>query len=149
MSYHDDLVVQAEHLTRVDRKGRPKQVNLRRALSSLYYALFHLLIAEAAGYWKLERHRIILSRVFDHGKMRGACSRCNTKNADLKTVARAFVELQQYRISADYDNATKWTRLEVRNHIKTTKKAFEAWNRIKNKPEAQDFLLSLLVPERK
>ena len=149
MAYHDDLVVQAEHLTLVDRRGRPKQVNLRRAVSSLYYGLFHLLVAEAVGYWKLERHRIVLSRAFEHAKMRGACSRCDPKKADLLIVARAFLQLQTYRTSADYDNATKWTRAEVRKHIKLAKEAFGAWNEIKNTPEAQDFMLSLLVPDRK
>src|SRR5579863_4786974 len=123
MAYHDDLLEQAV-LTNLDRRGRPKQVNLRRAVSSLYYGLFHLLISEAILYWRLERQRDTLSRIFEHVKIRGACSRYDGSNAGLSVVALAFRELQQYRNTADYDNATSWTRLEVREHIKTAKDAF-------------------------
>jgi hypothetical protein len=42
MSLHADLLEQAGNLARLD-PTRPKQVNLRRAVSSAYYALFHLL----------------------------------------------------------------------------------------------------------
>jgi uncharacterized protein (UPF0332 family) len=40
VALHDDLLAQAEHLARVDKK-KPKQANLRRAVSAAYYALFH------------------------------------------------------------------------------------------------------------
>ena len=42
----DDLLLQAKHLQQLD-KLKPKQANLRRAVSSAYYSLFHLLIDEA------------------------------------------------------------------------------------------------------
>jgi hypothetical protein len=40
MSLHADLLEQAEHLAQLD-PTRPKQANLRRAVSSAYYALIH------------------------------------------------------------------------------------------------------------
>jgi hypothetical protein len=40
---HDDLFAQAEMLAKVDAT-KPKQVNLRRAVSSAYYAVFHYLV---------------------------------------------------------------------------------------------------------
>lgn len=43
---HDDLLAQAEALARLDAK-KPKQVNLRRAISSAYYAVFHCLVHHA------------------------------------------------------------------------------------------------------
>lgn len=46
MSIHKDLLQQARLLAILDEK-RPKQANLRRAISSAYYALFHYLIDEA------------------------------------------------------------------------------------------------------
>ena len=46
MSAHGDLLQQAFHLATIDAK-KPKQANLRRAVSSAYYAVFHLLIDEA------------------------------------------------------------------------------------------------------
>jgi hypothetical protein len=44
------------------------QASLRRAVSTAYYALFHLPIDEAVGNWGVPRQR---SRTFDHGKMKG------------------------------------------------------------------------------
>ena len=46
MSLHENLLVHAEALVTMDRT-KPRQANLRRAVSAAYYALFHLLIHEA------------------------------------------------------------------------------------------------------
>jgi hypothetical protein len=43
---HEDLLEQAVRLAMLDVR-RPKQANLRRAVSSAYYAVFHLLVDEA------------------------------------------------------------------------------------------------------
>ena len=43
---YPDLIEQAEHLVYLD-PGKPKQANLRRAVSAAYYALFHYLVLEA------------------------------------------------------------------------------------------------------
>src|ERR1035438_9397336 len=99
MAYHDDLLDQALHLARRDPK-RPKQANLRRAVSTAYYALFHLLVSEAVGYWRLERQRSLLARSFDHKKMKGVCNNFRSQkpqNAELLAVAEAFLDLQQSR----------------------------------------------------
>ncbi|HQZ68834.1 MAG TPA: hypothetical protein PLY87_27290 [Planctomycetaceae bacterium] len=44
---HFDLLQQAESLARLDQRGAPRQANLRRAVSSTYYALFHFLVDES------------------------------------------------------------------------------------------------------
>lgn len=46
LSVFNDLIQQAEMLATVDRR-RPIQANLRRAVSAVYYAVFHLLVEEA------------------------------------------------------------------------------------------------------
>jgi uncharacterized protein (UPF0332 family) len=43
---YEDLLKQAVRLATLDIK-KPKQANLRRAISSAYYAVFHLLVDEA------------------------------------------------------------------------------------------------------
>ncbi len=43
---HEDLFAQAEMLALVDSR-KPKQVNLRRAISAAYYGVFHYLVDEA------------------------------------------------------------------------------------------------------
>jgi hypothetical protein len=46
MSLQGDLLEQARHLAKRERR-RPKQASLRRAISTAYYyALIHLLVAE-------------------------------------------------------------------------------------------------------
>jgi len=49
MAFIDDLLDQAKDLIGKDSAGRPKQANLRRAVSSAYYALFHAVIDEAVS----------------------------------------------------------------------------------------------------
>ncbi len=73
MALHDDLLAQADHLAHVDKK-KPKQANLRRAVSAAYYALFHLLIDESSCFLvagkQREALRHQLARSFDHGHMK-------------------------------------------------------------------------------
>jgi len=61
MPFADDLLEQAHHLA-TREAGEPKQASLRRAVSTAYYALFHLLIDEAVSQWSVERQRSILAR---------------------------------------------------------------------------------------
>ena len=112
MSLHDDLLEQAQHLATRDRT-RPKQASLRRAVSTGYYALFHRIIAEATFNWKRAAYRDALARVFEHGRMKSACTRqaaSSRRTADaakisLGVVAEAFVKAQQKRHLADYDHS--------------------------------------------
>ncbi len=153
MPFADDLLDQAHFLARFD-KNRPRQASLRRALSAAYYALFHLLTTAAVANWKKPRQRAALARAFDHRKMNDVCKKMrsmqfpNTNHAsvrDLKTIANAFIQLQQHRHTADYDNSKKWTRTEVLAHVKLATAAFECWHSIAKEPIAEDFLLQLLI----
>jgi hypothetical protein len=67
---HDDLFSQAEMLAKADAK-KPRQVNLRRAISSAYYAVFHFLINESCSIVFGTQHsqapyRNALGRAFVH-----------------------------------------------------------------------------------
>ena len=112
MSLHGDLIEQAEHLATRER-GKPRHASLRRAVSTAYYALFHMLISEGA--LKLipgspDHLRARAQRAFSHVEMRNACEQfvksANTLSrllippleGELQSVAKAFVELQQQRI---------------------------------------------------
>jgi hypothetical protein len=86
--------------------------------------------------------------------MNDACTRTRSKSfpnpnhssvRHLRAVADAFVRLQQYRHTADYDNSKKWTRTEVLAHIELAAAVFESWKAIAKEPIAEDFLLQLLV----
>ena len=54
MSLAQDLLDQADHLVNMDG-ANPKQASLRRAVSTAYYALFHLLVDEAVSNWAVVR----------------------------------------------------------------------------------------------
>ena len=69
MPFPDHLLEQAQHLANRERK-RPRQASLRRAVSTAYYALFHLLVSEAILNWKRVDQRHLLARFFEHGKMK-------------------------------------------------------------------------------
>src|SRR5260370_10190 len=56
MAFADDLLEQARHLANRERK-KPRLASLRRAVSTAYYALFHLRISEATLNWKRVEHR--------------------------------------------------------------------------------------------
>ncbi len=162
MPFPEHLLEQAEHLAKRE-KQRPRQARLRRAVSTAYYALFHLLIHEATLNWKQVDQRATLARFFEHGKMKAASERQMKACKDffkatpgpaqgqewdcfyhLQKIAGTFVQSQQQRHTADYDNATQWTRTEVETQVSLVREAFGSWKAIRKQPLAQAYLLSLL-----
>ena len=153
MTLAKDLLEQADHLARRERR-RPKQASLRRAVSTAYYALFHLLIGEAVGNWKRADQRTDLARAFEHGRMKQASIQTVSERflgqsaqtvTDLKKVADAFIRLQQFRHKADYDNSFKLMRTDALSQIALASEAFASWNAVRNERIAQDYLLALLI----
>jgi hypothetical protein len=160
MSLHHDLLEQAERLARLEPK-HPKQASLRRAISTAYYALFHLLIHEAThalitdpGLQKL------VPRAFGHGEMKQACEQFREDKRlpdqlrvisprplpdDLKAVADAFVQLQEARHAADYDVSRTFNRPDADALLLTAKNAFAAWERVRGQQIATVFLVNLLL----
>ncbi len=117
----------AEHIAQLD-PGRPKQANLRRAVSTAYYGVFHFLVDEICsaqiGTQNAQRpYRHALSRAFAHTVMKQACSGFGggtLKDSVIKglprdqkgnyavpkpiqNMAATFAELQEKRHLADYD----------------------------------------------
>lgn len=149
------LLAQARRLVSQDKK-RPQQVNLRRGVSSGYYALFHLLISAAAdvvagGDKRLSR---LISRGFDHGEMKSACGTFSSQgtlpavlvdhypslaiDADLRAVATAFVALQKSRHDADYGTTRSWTRTEALSEVERAEGAFKSWNQFRRRRRNDD-----------
>jgi uncharacterized protein (UPF0332 family) len=159
LAYHDDLLAQAFTLVHKERTN-PKQASLRRAISTAYYALFHLLISEASENWKRVNLRPALARAFDHGLRKAASNRVQNIQkfpftredpkvaSALRSVAKIFAQLQGERHTADYDNTTFWTRSEALTHAEVAERAFAAWRSVRNQQIAQEYLVSLLVRKR-
>src|SRR5207248_2610577 len=105
MALHDDLLRLARDL--VDRNpGAPVEADLRRAVSTAYYALFHLLIHESTTrIVAIPSMRPRVVRAFDHRDMKKVC---NDHSApvdpsgqpnlpEIQNISDAFVTLQEAR----------------------------------------------------
>jgi len=157
MAYHDDLLRLASDL--IEKDGA-SQADLRRAVSTAYYALFHLLISETTLNWSRDSSRNALGRMFDHGMMRRVSDRvADSKRmpfagedavtvSSLRLVAKGFVDLQDLRHVADYDNGTFWNLWEAIDAVTTALSAFDVWHDIKHADIAQEYLVSLLIRPR-
>ncbi len=153
MAFPDDLLKQAVLLLNKEPKT-PTQASLRRSVSTAYYALFHLLIQDASANWSRLDTRDYLARAFEHKTMKEASTRAENATYDpsvspivaakLRSVARAFRELQFQRHLADYSNATKWDRIKASSKVDQCKTAFADWKAIRNEYVAQRYLVSLL-----
>jgi uncharacterized protein (UPF0332 family) len=160
----EDLQAQARHLASKEPK-KPRQASLRRAISAAYYALFHLLVAEAARAMapaKPSALRGHVRRAFVHEDMKKVCVQFRHGNVEnlsdalkamvsppiegeLSTVADAFVELQEARHDSDYDTTEVFARAEALEKLQQASEAFAAWKAVKGKPNATAFLAALLL----
>ena len=159
MLYADELLELARQLANLEPAGAG-QASLRRAVSTAYYALFHLLISEATLNWARPELRSDLGRVFEHGKMKSASSerraalslvlkndphgRDSAVTRHLHIVTNTFVVVQAERNDADYNAGRQWTHTEVVRQIDVVATAFESWKAIREEPAAQAYLVSLL-----
>jgi uncharacterized protein (UPF0332 family) len=165
MPFPNDLLEQARHLANREPK-RPKQASLRRAVSTAYYAVFHLLSIETAKNWKRPAERSTVARMLDHTPMVKVCTTKRDELAKyfktrppasheldvlkhLHLIANNFVLMLQHRHTADYDSSTKWSRTDVLEKIESVEAAFQSWRRIRTEHDAQNFLATLLLRERK
>src|SRR5580692_1579368 len=149
MPFAEDLLKQAFLLLNKESKN-PTQASLRRSVSTAYYALFHLLVQEASANWSRADTRDYLARAFEHKTMKDASTRAENATYDssvspqvatkLKSVARAFRELQLQRHLADYSNATKWDRIKASAKVDQAKTAFNDWKSIRNEFVTQKYL---------
>ena len=163
MSLAEELLTQARFLASLD-PHRPVQANLRRAISSAYYAVFHLFSAEVAA-------QIVSSgpsglrgrtqRALNHNSMYKAAesfSQSGTRprnlpadinlpgpvSAELTSIAKGFKQLQDERHAADYDVGRSFDRIEVLALVETAEDIFADWNKEKTSGNAPVFLASLM-----
>jgi uncharacterized protein (UPF0332 family) len=169
MDLPEGLLDVAQHLSRRELRSSDNQAGLRRAVSTAYYALFHLLISDGIENWKRVDDRHELARMFEHNNMKTACAnkrdalKAESKkaanmgqegnnsavNKHLQIVAETFVEMHQQRESADYDYATTWTSTDVLATIASVEAAFTAWRAVRTEDAARAFLFTLLQKKRR
>jgi hypothetical protein len=147
--YPRHLLEQARQLVTHGTK-RPRQVSLRRGVSSAYYALFHLLSQDAARAFVPSSDaalRLLLPRVCGHDEMATACRTFAASGtppavlqqlypnlsipSSLAGVAQAFVDLQKARHDADYATHRDWTRTMALTEVERAEQAFADWQTIR------------------
>ena len=138
------------------RPGRPVDAELRRAVSTAYYAMFHALAQTCAallGTNPSTKHAWIqLYGALEHGP---AKSRCTGPSNVLQTFPRAvqnfashFVKMQAHRHRADYDPTARLERAAVFQYIEETKTAIEDLNQAPRK-DRRAFAVYVLFPLRR
>ncbi len=162
MGLADDLLGLADRLAHPEPAGF-EQASLRRAVSTAYYALFHLLAGEVAALWQggSDSSRGRLERAVQHGTMEQVSTDFSKQSwidwsdrsvsvpEELQKVAKAFVQLQQARHEADYNSGRAWTFTEVHLMVRQARDAFQHWQIVRTQSIAQDYLLSLLVGRKR
>lgn len=160
MPLANDLLEQAQFLVQREQR-RPRQASLRRAVSTAYYAVFHLLASGAASQASPAAPAGLSERVqraLEHGAMKEAAKRfeagtlpdhvrsllTNPLPAPLVSVARSFVRLQEMRHMADYDVASRFERARAKNAVALATQLFVDWEAIRNTDDARVFLASLM-----
>lgn len=164
---HRQLLDQARQLA-IEEPKKPKQGNLRRAVSSAYYSLFHFLIHESTrsliGSNRDRRPlRNVLSRAFHHRTMASASKAFEMSSlpdglsstlgtvtipVDVQEVAASFLELQEQRHKADYDLSSRFFRPEVLSLIARVDAVMKQSEMVKVDRIAILYLGSLLTRDR-
>jgi uncharacterized protein (UPF0332 family) len=157
MGLAQDLLQQAHHLAAYEGVN-PSQASLRRAVSTAYYALFHLLIEDAGLLWGgSSEARTGVERGFQHGPMRNTSIQFQKQTwkdwhgnwqavpLAIQEIASAFIRLQEERHTADYDNYEQWTPTDVRFTLDIARSAFQQWDSIRADPMAGNYLLAMLL----
>ena len=104
------------------RPGTPSDDELRRAISTAYYALFHSLAASCAdtliGTNPISRKQVLWEqtyRTLEHGRAKERCARgmIGIFPQDIQSFAAQFVDMQSQRHDADYKPSAQFSKSEV------------------------------------
>mgnify|MGYP003115687661 CR=1 FL=1 len=138
--------------------GKPRQVQLRRAISTAYYALFHCLARSAAdlliggGRAQKSKHAWRQAyRALEHGTAKNACGRDEILNKfpqPIEDFANHFRAMQLKRHAADYDPYAKFTKSEVQHDINTAEQAIKDYQ-LASKKDRSAFVAYVLFKSRK
>jgi hypothetical protein len=118
-----------------DSARRPNQANLRRPVSTCYYAVFHALAKMAAdslvGATKSRRPNKAWVEVYPglgHGACKYACIKATNINfpIEIHDFADAFVQLQDARHRADYDPIERYTKEQALLFVALSERAISA-----------------------
>ena len=160
-SLPEELLEQAKLLLTLP----PNQANLRRAVSTAYYGLFHLLVRSTVLKWSDPIHQARIGRMFEHKRMKeisaatiksfGAETGSGASNSmevirrtELTKVAQAFIILQQARHDADYNLEHPLDPATAAAQVDRANSGFVSWEIASESEDAREYLFSLLFKEK-
>ena len=136
-----DLLATAKRL--LECKGKPRQSDLRRAVSTLYYAMFHELAKGCADHLagsksadRSDQAWRQAYRALDHYHMKNQCEQKYFKRPDAKFPAEVqdfaafMVEMQRKRHDADYDPTVRFQKSEVLRDFKSVTDAIKSYRSV-------------------
>ena len=136
-------------------RDRPRQTELRRAVSAAYYALFHSLALCAANLLagsNRNRHSWQQTyRSLEHGHARNQCddqSAMNRFSTEIQNFGRRFVHMQGQRQQADYSPVATFSRGRVLQLIDETEDTIDGIESSSN-AERRAFALQVLLRRRR
>jgi hypothetical protein len=147
----DHLFEQANRLITI-QAGPPRQVDIRRAISAAYYAMFHATITAAVDQFigaanRNESRYGLVYRSVNHAWFRDLCQDVQKTilsnkfrpyapsggfDANITAFAKAVVELQEKRHAADYDVMIRMNKSDAILAINTAKAALRRFGRANN-----------------
>jgi len=150
----DHLLEQTDRLAAAPVVGPPRQADLRRAISTSYYALFHAIATDVADLMIGRRYRAtnqyeLIYRSLEHTSLRNLCNEVQKQTLparyakyepasgfgdDIKAVAAAVAELQEKRHSADYNPLLKFRTSDAVLAVSTARAAI---GRLRSAPSAK------------
>ena len=163
----DHLFEQARRLASPPSTGAPRQVDLRRAISSAYYGVFHFALAAVADevVGKAQRNSSLYTLVYrsvDHRGFKELCVEVkkpilpsrfsaylprNGSGENIQAFATAAVDLQERRHTADYNPQSRFKASEVELAIGLAESAVRRFQRA-NASRRKIFLTLLICPPR-
>ncbi len=156
---HTELILQAKVLA--SRTKNVQQIDMRRSVSSAYYAMFHALCENAADCLiggsspdRCERAWVQTYRAPAHNFAKKACERCTVKSngynfpTEIEDFAAYFVQMYEARMRADYNPTARFARPEVLSMIEGAKKAIATFQSTEKKHKCA-FAALVLFQERK
>ncbi len=117
--------------------GRPSEASLRRASSTVYYALFHFIARECAdlmiggaGAARSKPAWAQAYRALEHGHCKSQCENAGIMKKFPKEIADCaylFVALQRQRHMADYDPSASFSKSDILRDLSSTRAAMKSF----------------------
>lgn len=147
-----DFIATARRLADTSGPGRPRDTDLRRAVSTAYYAMFHCLAACCAdtlvggpGSNRDMRAWNRMYRSLEHGIARRRCRHRDIAGfpVEIRNFAAVFVEMQDERHEADYAPDAEFSKADVIRYVNQAENAIAAFGSV-NLAQRRAFAVHIL-----